>query len=290
MSKKDISKILTKGTVKQRLLLIAEDVARARYLQDKLLTDHEFNTISESFKKPNEIQLWNKWSRLQETVTNALNNLQGLSFEVKMHYSNLRGYILVLHTIENAEVLVNSVLHEVKDPKERKRISEAGSKGVDLLFSKTTTDQEGYLDIKIDFEGDSYTDENGKPIHYKEPPRKTKKYTLLTVMNNVRSQAITSATKYISWSKAIEDFMEEEGFNVKVYKEIIKKLDTEVYQPVIAWNKYREDSKTFIDELPHLRADKIKTKAQYNIAPNILPIEVDENIYNWFKDNFLKDE
>ena len=290
MSKKDISKILTKGTVKQRLLLYFENVASVNHGKKELLTTSEATTIANSFKTPNEIRLWNKWCRLDRKVSMAIMNLQGLKFEVLMDLSNLRGYILVLHTIENAEVLVNSVLHEVKDTKERKRISEAGSKGVDLLFSKTTTDQEGYVDIKIDFEGDSYTDENGKLIHYTEPSRKTKQYTLLTVMNNVRSQAITSATKYISWSKAIEDFMEEEGFNVKVYKEIIEKLDSHIYQPIISWPKYREDSKTFIPELPNLRADKIKTKAQYNMAPNILPIEVDENIYNWFTKEFLKDE
>jgi len=269
MSKKDISKILTTGTPKQRLLLIAEDIARAKYSQDKILTDHEFNTISDSFKTPKEIALWNKWKRIDASVSNAIMNLQGLKGDVLMHISDLRGYILVLHTIENAEVLVNSVLHEVKDIKERKRISEKGSKGVDLLFSKTTIDPEGYVDIKTDPEA---------------------KHSLLKIMNNVREKVIKTATQYLSWSKAVEDFMDEEGFNVKTYKDMIKAIDSQVYQAGSPWGKYREDSKTFIDDLPHLRADKIKAKAKYNISPNILPIEVDENIYNYFTKEFLKDE
>ena len=273
MSKKDISKILTKGTPKQRLLLIAEDVARAKYFKDKILTDHEFNTISDSFKTPKEIALWNKWKRIDESIANAIMNLQGLKFEVLMDLSNLRGYILVLNTIENAELLVNSVLHEVKDIKERKRISEKGAKGVDLLFSKTTIDPEGYLDIAIDFKPDNI-----------------RSYTLLKVMSNVKTQVINSATKYISWSKAIEDFMDEEGFNVKTYRDMIKAMDSQVYQPVIAWYKYLEGEPNFINNLPHLRADKIKTKPQYNIAPDIFTIKVDENIYNWFKENFLSYE
>ena len=123
MSKKDISKILTKGSPLQRLLLIAEDVARGRYSKDKILSDREFNNISDSFKTPKELALWNKWKRIDEKIANAVMNLQGLKFEVLMDLSNLRGYILVLNSVENAELLVNSVLHEVKDIKERKRIS-----------------------------------------------------------------------------------------------------------------------------------------------------------------------
>ena len=123
MAKKDIGKILTTGSTKQRLLLLAEDNARAKYSQERLLTDHEINQLSESFKKPNEIQLWNKWLKVDRVVTSAIINLQGLKFEVLMNYSNLRGYILVWNSIENAELLVNSVLHEIKDPKERKLIS-----------------------------------------------------------------------------------------------------------------------------------------------------------------------
>lgn len=293
MSKKDISKILTKGTPKQRLLLIAEDIARAKYSQDKILTDHEFNTISDSFKTPKEIALWNKWKRIDASVSNAIMNLQGLKGDVLMHLSDLRGYILVLHTIENAEVLVNSVLHEVKDIKERKRISENGSKGIDLLFSKTTIDPEGYVDIQTDFLKEQYLDENGNLIkhNYKEPRKLSKEYTLLTVMNNVREKVIKTATQYLSWSKAIEDFMDEEGFNVKAYKEIITAIDNQVLQRIIGWSKYLEMDSNFIIGSPNERVDKIKKdKAKYNIAPNLYNIKVDEDIYNYFTKEFLKDE
>lgn len=279
MSKKDISKILTTGSPKQRLLLIAEDIARGRYSIDKILTDHEFNNISNSFKTPTEIKLWNKWKRIDERIANSIMNLQGLKFEVLMDLSDLRGYILVLHTIENTEILVNSVLHEVKDIKERKKLSEKGAKGIDLLFSKTTIDPEGYLDIAIDFKPDN-----------------ARSYTLLKVINNVKTKVITSATKYISWSKAIEDFMDEEGFNVKTYRDMIKAMDSQVYQNVIMWYKYLECKKTFLDnvldntDIVITRVDKIKIKPRYNIAPDLFKLEVDEDIYNWFSKEFLRDE
>ena len=273
MSKKDISKILTKGSPLQRLLLIAEDVARGRYSKDTILSDREFNNISDSFKTPKELALWNKWKRIDEKIANAVMNLQGLKFEVLMDLSNLRGYILVLNSVENAELLVNSVLHEVKDIKERKKIAEKGAKGVYFFFAKNSIDPEGYINIDTDFK-----------------PNRITSYNLLTVMNNVREKVIKTATQYLSWSKAIEDFMDEEGFNVKTYKDIIKGMDSQVYQPTIGYNKYLEFETNFITKYPHLRADKIKAKAKYNIAPNIYNVEVDENIYNWFTKEFLKDE
>ena len=262
MAKKDIGKILTTGSAKKRALLIAEDRARGKYFQEKLLTDSDFNQLSNSFKKPNEIKLWNEFKELDETITNALINLQGKMFEVLMNYSNLRGYILVWNSIENAEMLVNSVLHEIKDPKERKRIAEDGAKGIDLLFSKTEPDQEGYIEINID--------------------HKEEKYRLLKVMNNVKKEVEISVIRYLSWERAILDFMEERGFNVKTYKQHIKQMTTDIYRPIIGWAKYSGELNI---GLPHPRLEKIIKK--YAICPNMEDLKVDEEEYRWFRKYFL---
>lgn len=282
MAKKDLSKILTTGSLKQKLILVAENNARGVYGKELLLKDKDVNQIADSFKKPNEIKLWNKWLKHSRVIVGAITNLQGCLFEVKMNYSNLRGYILVWNSIENAELLVNSVLHEIKDPVERKRIAEGGTKGVDLLFSKTTSDQEGYIDIKIDFEKDSY---KGKT--YKDKPTKTKKFSLAYAMNNVKQEATASAIKFISWREAILDYMAEEGFNVKTYKEVLKEFTKQVEAPIIGWNKYQSEIPTFTS-LPNPALDKLKSK--YNITPIIDELEVDIDIYNYFKNEFLRDE
>jgi len=285
MAKKDIGKILTTGSPKLRAILYWEDIARGKCFQEKLLTDSDRIQLYDSFKKPNEIKLWNEFRRLDDIVTNAIVNLQGVLFEVKMNYSNLRGYILVWNSIENAELLVNSVLHEIKDPKERKRIAEDGAKGIDLLFSKTEPDQEGYIEIKVDFESCSHLDENGKPIGYKDKPRKTKEYSLWYVMNNVKKEVETSVIKYLSWERATLDFMEERDFNVKTYKQQIKQMTTQVYSPIIGWAKYSGELNT---GLPHPRLEEIVKK--YAICPNIGELKVDEAQYNWFRRHFLDGE
>lgn len=276
MAKKDIGKILTTGSPKQRMLLIVEDIARGKYFKERLLTDSEYNQLSQSFKKPNEIKLWNEFKKLDEIVANAINNLQGAKFEVLMNYSNLRGYILVWNSIENAELLVNSVLHEVKDLKERKRIAKDGAKGVNLLFSKTEPDQEGYIEIKVDFGTEDYEDMSSKKIHSKE-------FSLWYVMNNVKKETETSVIKYISWETALLDYMEDKGFNVKTYKEAIKQLSTPVYGPVISWAKYSGELYT---TLPHPQLKEIIKK--YAICPNLIELKVDEVQYNYFKVNILE--
>ena len=275
MAKKDIGKILTTGTPKQRILLIAEDIARGKYFTDKLLTDHEFNQLSNSFKKPNEINLWNKWTRLDRTVTEAIMNLQGLKFEVLMHFSNLRGYILVWNTLETTELLVNSILHEIKDPKERINIGSQFNNQRDFLFTRIKTDKEGYLKIDIHHEEkNKYEDEI---------------INLWAVMNTVKKQATESAIRFLSWKEAIIDYMEEEGFSIKTYKDVVNKLTEDIHKPIIGWNKYISDEKIFDPAiLAKNRVDKLKDK--YAITPNIKELEVDIEIYNDFKNKFLKHE
>ena len=280
MAKKDIGKLLTTGSTRQRLLLLAETIARGKYFQDKLLTDSEFNQLSDSFKKPQEIRLYNEFRKADDTVTNAIVNLQGLKFEVLMNYSNLRGYILVWNSIENTELLVNSVLHEIKDPEERRRIAEAGAKGIDLLFSKAEPDQEGYLEIKVDFEKPSY-----KGKKYDEEPEPTKEYSLWYVMNNVRQEVETSVIKYLSWERAILDYMEDKGFNVKTYKDQIKDMTSQIYRPIIGWAKYSGELNT---GLSHPRLEEIIKK--YAICPNVEELKVDEAQYSWFRKYFLDGE
>ena len=196
--------------------------------------------------------------------------------------------ILVWETIQEAEVLSNHILHEIKDQEDRIKISSQAGKLGRFLFTDIQTDKEGYLDINIDFEDEDYEDESGKLIGFKDKPKKTKKHSLWFVMNNVKKQAINSAIKFLSWREAILDYMEEEGFSIKTYRDIINSMTEDIHKPIIGWTKYQSDEKLFIPDLPHNRADKLKAK--YAITPNTRELEVDTEIYNYFKKEFLKDE
>lgn len=292
MAKKNISKILKTGTPKKRLLLIGEDIARRKFYgtgnEDRILTDREFNELSDSFKSSKEIKLWNKYRNIDAVVTNAIMNLQGLKYEVLMHYTNLRGYIFLWNTLEHSELLVNSVLHEIKDPQERKRISESAIKSEDInaLFSKNFTDEEGYLETSIDFLQDVYTDEEGNSIGFREKPRQTKERSLLYLMETVKEDAIRSASKFLGWHEALRDYIDREGFNIKTYKNILDTLEGEVRSRIVGWGKYYGEMNLGFKKNPKL--DKLIEA--YKICPEPYDIEPDQKEYNWFKREIIGDE
>jgi hypothetical protein len=124
-------------------------------------------------------------------------------------------------------------------------------------------------------------------MSYNSKKIKTKKYSLWYVMNNVKRDAVNSAIKFLSWREAILDYMEEEGFSIKTYKEIINAMTEDIHKPIIGWTKYLTEEKLFIPNLPHNRADKLKAK--YSITPNTRELEVDTEIYNYFKKEYLRD-
>jgi hypothetical protein len=282
MSKKDIGKILTTATAKQRLLLIAEDRARIIYGEDRILTGSDFNKLLDSFKKPNEIKLYNLFLGYTKAVNNGILNLQGLKYEATRHYSDLRGYILLLNSFENSELLVNSILNEIKDPVERERLAKIGASGSSLLFSETVVDKEGFIDIQTSFERETWIDENGNKL---KKPTVNNTHSLWEVMNNVKRKAETSAIRYLSWEKALLDFMEDKGFNVKTYKQKIELLSTEIWTPIIHWAKYYGDNNTGLDKP---RIDSLLHK--YKIAPDRDLYEIDEAEYNFFRDEIIGDE
>jgi hypothetical protein len=275
MSKKDIGKILTTGTARQRLLIIAEDRARVIYGDERLLTDSDLNKLFDSFKKPNEIKLYNQFLGYSKAVNNALLNLQGLKYEVVKHYSDLRGYILLLNSYENSEILVNSVLNEIKDPGERERLAKIGVISSSLLFSKAVVDEEGFIDIQTNY----------KREFSGEFKKISTDYTLWGVMNNVKEKAEATACRYISWEKALLDFMDDKGYNVKTYKEKINGLSTEIWSPIIHWAKYYGENNT---GLPHPNLERLLSK--YKIAPDTDTYEIDEAEYQFFRKEIIGDE
>lgn len=273
MTKKNISRILQEGTPKQRILLLTEHIARNNIQHPELkeggplLTEEEFNALTNSFKTEKELRLYNKFRQTDAIVLQAINNLQGQMFEVNMHFSNLRGYILVFDTIAIAEQMANTALHEIKDQKERKRIAGDMTLGGAPIFTHITVDKEGYLNLETDY-------------------NKTKQSpSLKYVMNNVKGEATRSVIKFLSWKKAIQDYMKETGFNVRTYLDLMDYMTAQINGSIVPWHKYLSDIKTFKPGAPITRADKLKENN--NMAPDMTQLEADKDIYNYFKDRHL---
>lgn len=280
MRKKDISKTLSKGSPKQRLMIVAEDIARRRFSsmltdrsvkeEDSLLTDSEFNQLSDSFKTDKEISLWNRWNKIDKKLVGAIQNLQSLSLEVEKVKAQILGYTLVWSTLENSEFMVNQVLNEITDKKERKRIAKKSVKDTDFIFTEPQIDKEGYVDLTVDpiYKGDKITNA----------------LALRKLIDNLQKTVTEVITQYISWDKAINDYLEEEGFKVKSYLKILDQLRERVLT-INVFGKYDSSQDRFVEEVEKVRADKIKP--YYNSIPDISKFKVDQNHYSFFKEEYL---
>ena len=269
ITQQDITRIIKKGTIEEKLVLLSEDIARHKNNKGRILSNIEVDSMVDAFTTQAEIQHYNKFRHIDNAITLAIAALTTLRFELETHFSDLRGYILVWNTIENAELLANSILHEIKDEKERKRIAKKAAKRVDLLFGKTTPDQEGYIDVNIGVKNASIKNED---------------YTLWHVMGNVERDFSRNMVKFLSWKKAIIDYMKEIGFKIPTYEEIIEDIATEATSFII-WDKYMTNIESFSEKEPLERIDKLK--AQFNVTTKIEDLEVNMVIYEEFKTKYF---
>ncbi|MFV0180293.1 hypothetical protein OBK28_12070 [Empedobacter falsenii] len=263
------------GSALERIILFSENSARETLGLKPILSEKEVSDLANTFVSEEDIMLWNKFKNIDSIVVNAITNIQGLLFEVKMHQSNLRAYILVWNTIENAELLSNSILHQIKSEKKRIKISNEATKGIDLLFSNTRIDKEGYLDLKIEFPESDESD-------------LLKKYSLKFLMENVKSETESTIIKFLSWDLALRDYMKKQSFKVKTYENKLNEMKSQVLSPIVGWGKYEGDLYLDSEDISFQRIKDILK--QYSISPDISKVDIDNNQYNWFKRNILRDE
>ena len=196
-----LSKVINSGNVYRRLELLAEEVARVKYGKSKLLTDFEFNYLTDSFTQFNETKLFNKYKKADEDVERALTNLQGLYFNILLNHSNLTSCILMTRNIESAEDIINSVLSQINDKNERKKAANECVKFNRLVFSDKTVDKEGFVSFNLN------TNNN---------------FNLLTQIKDAEQSLYFNLTRLVSWKKAVTDYIDKNQFDVKTYNEQIQ--------------------------------------------------------------------
>lgn len=268
LTEEKVVEIIKKGSERDRLILLLEDKASQKIKQKSLFDYFLFLSILSSLEDDGveDYKVENLFTR-ERSLFIALLNLQGLLYEVKMRYSDIRAYILTWFTIESAEEMVNMVLHEIKDPAERKKISKPTAKETEFLRSSVKADEEGYIEIDIE-----NTKEEGKPLR--------------ELISLVKSQTIQSAVKWLSYEKAILDYMKKYDLDSAIYKDYLKELKEDFISPSTAWTKYSSSENKFTDD-PHMALNKLKSK--YSIIPDFRKLEINQDDYNYFTKHILHD-
>jgi len=223
MTKKDISKILASGSARQKYLLIAEDVARARLSLSRILTDTEFNALVDSIKTPQEIKVYNKLRNADKAISHSMMTLIYFEALYQNTISNLDKFTLLWESYQNAEELANFILLEIKDPKERREIAKraAAKRSNSIVFHALEVDADGY--IKVD-----YSDLKSHKI----------KFSIKEALETLSKRALHDLIEVKSLAQAMLDFMEERGLNVKTQKDMINKTVTDAMSRKAALPKY----------------------------------------------------
>jgi hypothetical protein len=268
MKKNNIQKIIEQGSLKRKLLVLAEDGARKQFGQSNILDSDEINKIYSEIRSEKEMKILKEFSITNATIQNALVNIQGLMFEIRMHYANLRSFILVWNTLEDTEILVNRVLHEINDHQERNRIIKyATTEFNPFLFTDSSIDNESYLVLNTRIRKESNTP------------------SLIDMINYNNKNVLEALIKFISWKKALLDFMKETDFFVQAYKERLELFTEEINNSVLIKDKYKSNVPAFVEE----NSKRInRLKSHYSLVTSLDEVAVDPNIYNWFKKEILE--
>jgi len=266
MAKKNISKIITSGSLNKKLLLYFENAGRKEYQESPLLTQAEENALFHSVKTPAEGKKWNDYLDKYEKIHQAIDNMAIGYQKIQTDYSTLRAYILLWNSIENAELLANYILHETKDKKERAKIAKKtlASSLISFVFTEKKTDKEGYIELNTE----------------------NKEHNLKGLLKHIKEELETNIIAFLSLKTATLDFMEETGVNLEVFKERINRYSEGIYEPIIDWNKYRSDKQYFY-EGTGLYARLNKIKKVYNSTPNLEELKPDPKLIKKIKERLF---
>ena len=194
-----MGRILTQGTPIQRLNLLWNHRAESEIAESKgFLSDSEEQTLSNSFKTPEEIRLYNRHLHLYRGLVNGFSVLKQLSFKYMETMAQLRGYALYDFTRSKITDLVNNLYFGAGGQKEKSRLL------------KTIEEHRGFL--FFDLKPGLNPDEDGiAAVDHKEHSLKD----LLQILFN-RATGELSAAK--AAAMAIEETMQSNGLQIKLFQ------------------------------------------------------------------------
>ena len=206
MAKKDLSKILKTGSVKQRLKLMDECRADTSLGIDPPLTDKEIDELSDSFQSAEEIRLYNRHLRTYRAFREFISGAEVSYGYYKEAIAYITGFTLLWDTYERSEELINSVIAQVKDKKTKSLIRKQFADRHHFLYADIEADKEGFLRF--------FTDNNSER---KKARKSQEDYSIEGILRLWKVKAEQSARHTKTFAKVLLDYMEETGYKPKAF-------------------------------------------------------------------------
>ncbi len=261
MNKSSIEKILTKGSTKQRALLLANHIAEINYGDKGFLTSQEIQAIRNSFNKEHEIETYNRYKRMFDKVQVFLTNLSQYRLSYMEALTRLDKLILLRMGNYNLEDLVNNILDCISNKSERdKAINIAVGFSNPFLERTIKKDKDGYIKV-ISTDG---------PLEHLIQELRTK----------INEEQVNLKTSI----QFIKDYITENNFKIKVFWDFIKKIEK--------WAKDKENKglSFFSTEaaLSCAESEQLKKIIERNVLElDYDKVEIDSEKYQYLRQGYF---
>jgi hypothetical protein len=270
MPKVDIEELIATGSARKKVLFLMEHLGAVKYLGERRLTGEQFQALLESITEK-EVKIYNKYRLIEEKVTRVTEFLSRDVLSLMGYTIMLRGYLNLIESYLSTEKIVNLILNQVPSNERRRDVLKRALKhwpeddpdNTFYYLANAIPDKNGFLKIDLD----SSLRRKGIPAGRH----------LSNVIYNTRIQTREIAIKNISYGQAILDYMKEEGFNVKTYKNRVKDLLSQVHESTDLWQI------DFIKNTPEEREGINPLEAGYTAIKIEDPLEVDPKEYERYK-------
>ena len=264
MSRKDLSKILAKGTARKRVLLLANHIAQTAFVEDGFLSENEFSALMNSIKTDGDIRIYNLIRKAEQDLRFFLLYLN----QIKLGYfdvvSQIIGYFLLRKSYKKTEDMANTLLGFVKDKKDA--VNEI--KKCDFLLAVTDEDEEGFVIIDTSKKG-------GKNNN-------SESYNLDDLMEILKHRAKELLIRLKTGIKLARDYMGENGAAIKAYKKRLKEIENAVKEGIFILPLYRANMADGMDKTGIYR--------KYKVLEDYDNIKIDQELYEHFKAQSFSNE
>ena len=280
MNKTDVTKVLAQGSPRQRALILAEDIAQYRLFHKGFLTDKEHQALTDSFKTPAEIRLYNKFRECDKTIINAMPYLKQLQLIHEVSIAYLTGYSILWRSYQREAGSYEQILYLIKDKATKKEVIKVLTGGLyEPMLGSIVLAKDRDIDIVV---------KDRPPKKDRKTKAEKKRVGLGEIIDAYTEKATEQLKEAKALAQAILEYIDEEGFNVKTYKtaitDIMDALSTDrAVMPIF--------SRKVIPELklPEESEERYKeTMSKYWVFPDP-DIEPDPERVKYYKDEYLKD-
>lgn len=202
MNKKSVEEAILKGSVKQKAIILGNDLAEKTLGGSGFLTEDEIKAIVGSFKTDREVMAYRKYRVMFDKLNLYCSNLAQLQFQYIGALREFEKYLLIQESHRDTEDLLTRILDLIPE-------GDLRSKAIDavldhdnrLLWRFSFQEKGGFLSV---VDGDD---------------------ALLEITKFARENAENLQRELITWVEVYKEYVKDTGYRIQAFAAFIKSVE-----------------------------------------------------------------